>query len=528
MPETSGSINHTWLVAIVLAVTALVYSPGLSGPFIYDDQDHIEINPKIHSPQSLSEVIFNGKRHRRILLNLSYGFNGWTSGLNPFGYKILNLCLHLLTVAFLYFYLRRVFVSGLMLWTPLVVFAIHPLQVESVSYIFGRVSLMSGLLTVLSLWILERSERYPFWKLFAVFVAALLVKESAVFLVFLWPLYFALRKMNSLSYLRSKTALASYTVSLFYVPLHVFVTGTSGWWNRVVGLDLYPAADYLINQLHYYFYTFVLFFVPGWQSIYHPFQEPDGLIYLGALAGLAGITFSLWSAWTRRHTHPLISFFVIFFFANLIITNGPLQMINPYAEYRLYLPMLPLALLFAAMTKWVFTKIPVSSVVQNVAVALTCVYFGVSCFWMSSVWGEGFRPYKRAAQIYPNSANNHTLAGIACENDEDMECALFHHKKALELISNSFKKHSRKATLRLAFLHTRMENYSEALATLELFPEDRVPENDPTYFQLKLNLLIYLKRQQDYKDLLEKVEPKYPKDTFQRQKKSARDLLGIQ
>ena len=285
MPDSSGPISHTWILAVVLALTALAYSPGLSGPFIYDDQDHIEINPKIHSPDSVSDVIFNGKRHRRILLNLSYGLNGWMSGLNPYSYKIFNLVLHLLTVAFLYLYLRRIFLSGLMLWTPLVIFAIHPLQVESVAYIFGRVSLMTGLFTIISLWLLEKSERYPFWKLAGVFVAALLVKESAVLLLFLWPLYFALKKHGSLSFLTSRQALASYSLSLLYLPLHLFVTGSSSFWDRVVGFQLYPMADYLINQLHYYFYTLILFFAPGWQTIYHPFQEVSPTLVVGAGGG---------------------------------------------------------------------------------------------------------------------------------------------------------------------------------------------------------------------------------------------------
>ena len=74
--------KEVFILFAILISSVFIYLPAQKGVFLYDSEAHIRANSKIHSPQSVSDVVFNGLRQRRIIMNLSFGLNGYLSGLN--------------------------------------------------------------------------------------------------------------------------------------------------------------------------------------------------------------------------------------------------------------------------------------------------------------------------------------------------------------------------------------------------------------------------------------------------------------
>ncbi|RFC37239.1 MAG: Tetratricopeptide repeat-containing protein [Candidatus Nitrotoga sp. SPKER] len=171
----------------MLAVS-ICYVNALNGTFQFDDYNVIVNNPSVHSWAGWAEGLSTGIRP---LLKFSYTLN-WTMGTGVIGFHLTNLLIHL-TNAYLVYRLTQAFMQQQ--WqqdefrqVPIFVallFAVHPIYTEAVTYICGRsISLMTlfylaGLLAYISGRMQQNSVKvYGVTPLF--FVMALGVKETAV------------------------------------------------------------------------------------------------------------------------------------------------------------------------------------------------------------------------------------------------------------------------------------------------------------------------------------------------------------
>jgi tetratricopeptide (TPR) repeat protein len=176
VPEGAASSRPVWAAILILVVAVVAaYANSLHGPFIFDDEPSIESNPSIRSlafPQVLlappEAVTVTG----RPLVNLSLAINYAVGGLAVEGYHLVNLALHLLATLALFALVRRTLLlpglaerfrssaTGLALGVALL-WAIHPLQTESVTYVVQRAEVMVGLFFFLTLYTFLRSTSAP-------------------------------------------------------------------------------------------------------------------------------------------------------------------------------------------------------------------------------------------------------------------------------------------------------------------------------------------------------------------------------
>ena len=175
--------TKTILAAVVVVVAgAAAYSNSFSGPFIWDDIPAIPENATIRSLRS-AEVLLA----RRPLTNLSFAVNYAIGQLAVRSYHAGNLLIHLLAALTLFGIVRRTLLlpalrdrfagasTGLAAAVALI-WALHPLQTESVTYIVQRVESLMGLCYLLTLYALIRgagSERPRPWYAACVVVCAL-------------------------------------------------------------------------------------------------------------------------------------------------------------------------------------------------------------------------------------------------------------------------------------------------------------------------------------------------------------------
>jgi len=125
---------------LVLAfLTFLTYSPSLKNGFVWDDKSiifqqiqHIE-NLDIYKPGSI---------YYRPLTQISFLLDYLLWGYHPFGYHLTNITLHILNVLLFFILARKILakleINSTSTFLLTLVFALHPVHVESVSWIAGR------------------------------------------------------------------------------------------------------------------------------------------------------------------------------------------------------------------------------------------------------------------------------------------------------------------------------------------------------------------------------------------------------
>ena len=201
-----------WLLILVAAAVNL---PSLIPGFIHDDHAIVEKNDLVRDPSRLGAIFTKGywnvsdvpvQNLYRPVTILSFALNHAAGGDHPFGYRLVNLALHLLVTLLLYAVARRVCDAaapargvapgpagaGALLDPPLLaalLFAVHPVHTEVLGMIVGRAELLAaaGTLGCLLLFLLGRERAAAGGRslpLFGVSIACLvlgfLAKENAV------------------------------------------------------------------------------------------------------------------------------------------------------------------------------------------------------------------------------------------------------------------------------------------------------------------------------------------------------------
>ena len=155
--QANAKTHWIWIGAILL-LTLIVFWPSLQHEFLnWDDETYIHENPVIQKldAESLS-VMFDSQRsligNYHPITELSFAINYFLGGLNPVGYIFINLFLHLLNIWLIYLVTARIFKTDpkISLITALL-FAVHPMHVESVCWIAERKDVLYTFFFLLSL-----------------------------------------------------------------------------------------------------------------------------------------------------------------------------------------------------------------------------------------------------------------------------------------------------------------------------------------------------------------------------------------
>jgi tetratricopeptide (TPR) repeat protein len=172
-------------VPVLVILTFLTYLPALRNGFIWDDNDHFTENPAMTRPDGLQKIWSSLTVSRYYPLTLtSFWVQRRLWGLNPLAYHAVNIGLHALNAVLVLLLLRRLKVPGA--WAAAALWAVHPVNVESVAWATELKNIQSGVFFFLSLLCFLRHERRPQGGWYApslvAFAAALVSKPSTVIL----------------------------------------------------------------------------------------------------------------------------------------------------------------------------------------------------------------------------------------------------------------------------------------------------------------------------------------------------------
>jgi Flp pilus assembly protein TadD len=137
--------NYSFALVLLITVS---YLPVFRAGFVWDDDENILESPNLHDLAGLKRIWLEPTSTQQYypLTHTSFWLQAKTSGLSPLPFHVANLALHVVTALLVLALLRRLAVAGAEFGATL--FALHPLNVESVAWITERKNVLSGALVL--------------------------------------------------------------------------------------------------------------------------------------------------------------------------------------------------------------------------------------------------------------------------------------------------------------------------------------------------------------------------------------------
>lgn len=303
--------TRRWVqVALLAVLVGTAYAPALKGGFIWDDDAFLTRNVLIRAPDGLRRFWLTREATDYWPMTSTTMWVEWRLwGMDARGYHATNVALHFVEVLLLWSVLRRLGVPGAFLGAAL--FAVHPVNAESVTWITQRKNLMAMLFYLASArFFLEAEERRPAgpraaagWlsASLAAFALAMLSKGSAAMLPVVLAGAIAVRRRPTRAdalRLAPFFLVAALLAAVDVVFAHPGVgppIRTAGLGERALGAGA-AVLFYLSKAVLPIGLNFIY---PLWKI------DPAGLLWWLPLAGCAGLTAILWLG-RRRGARPAL------------------------------------------------------------------------------------------------------------------------------------------------------------------------------------------------------------------------------
>jgi tetratricopeptide (TPR) repeat protein len=521
--------KSAWMLGVLLvALIMMAYQQVWHAGFIWDDDAYVTRNPTLRDLHGLwriwGELSATPQYYPLVHTSFWLEYHAW--GLNPLGYHLTNVVLHALAAVLLWRVLVKLKIPGA--WLGAVIFALHPVEVESVAWITERKNVLSGVfyfgaaLAYLR-FELERDEGTPkrafiYLVSLVLFVCALLSKTVACSL----PAALLLMRWWKKGRLNWRDAVPLIPFFVIGVGMGLLTAWMEQHYVRAQGAEWsYTFVDRcLIAGRIVWFYAFKLLW-PAKLTFIYPHWEisADSLVqWLFPLSAIAGVV-ALWFARKRIGRGPIAA--TLFFIGTLFPALGFFN-VYPFrysftADHFQYLASVGLIVLLAAGIKRatgffrgkkrLCFEIVVSSALILLLATLTWrqtgIYRSSDTLWSDTLaknptgWivhngiatnllekgqvAEALLHLRQALESNPNNVVTHSNLGYALLVVGRLGESLEHLEKALEINPNYSGAHANIANTLL-----QMGRTEQALAhlrkALELEPGDAEAQKNMAWF----------------------------------------------
>ncbi|QSX73546.1 hypothetical protein HIV01_009780 [Lysobacter arenosi] len=402
------------LMLALFSLVAMIYAPGLSGDFLFDDFHNIVHNKSVHATSLdwatlvRAATAYEPGAIARPLATVTFAIDYYIGGADPWGYKLVNVLIHALNSLLILALVQRL--AGLgqtrYRWTAATCFviaavwALHPLQVSAVLYVVQRMEILSLTFVLVGLLAYIKGRRAQVagaagwgWLLFSFALAGigLLSKETAV----LFPLYCLALELTLLDFSaqqrRTRQVLVAFyaIASVLAVIAFVFVILPHYWAPESFEGRNYTMVERLLTQLRVLSMYLGWMIVPatGTMTFYydnfvpsHGLLDPvstlwGGLLLLGLLA----------AAIASRKRNRLFALGMLWFFCAHVLTSNviPLELVF---EHRNYFALLGVVLAVASLIDRIPT--PTTTAISRTLAAALIASLGFLTVLQTATWGN--------------------------------------------------------------------------------------------------------------------------------------------
>lgn len=449
--------RHLYYPIFLIVLICISYSNTLHSPFVYDDLYGISENRYIQireiSLNGLSDIIKHSYARSRPVSNITLALNYMYGGLDTFGYHAVNISIHILTAIFIYLLFLTIFRTRTLEsyhdHAPVLAFAIaglwslNPVQTQAVTYIIQRMTSLATMFYIISFYCYVKASakkaheirgKSIFYGLaFLASVLAMGSKEIAITLplVFLLYEYFVFVRNNekSMRGLMKKVlflTICTMVIALAYIkfqnPLTFIEKHLIG---EIVSFNIQDGQIGITQKIMtearviFYYISLFLFPHPSRQMLLYDYPVSSSLF--APLTTIISIItfFSLIFLAFRLKKKPLISFFILWYFTNLMLESTVIKL-HLVFEHRLYLPSVGIAaivilLLWKGARRYNISTRPVVGACHILFIMLAFMTYN-----RNGIWRDDVTLYEDNLRKNPNSSTIHYNLAVAYGNRPDM------------------------------------------------------------------------------------------------------------
>lgn len=435
------------LVALVL----VVFAQSVGFEFVnYDDPSFVVSNPHLEGGLTLEGLRWafsvSDVSQYHPLTWVSFMVDRELFGLEPAGYHLVNVLLHLAATLMLFALLRAATGSTWRSALVAALWAVHPLRAESVAWVAERKDVLSAFLGLATLRLYVAHAARPTARRFAgvaaLFTLGLLAKPMLVtlpavmLLMDFWPLGrlapahpSAGERLPWRSALAEKLPLLALAAASGVATLLVQERGAA---LRSVGA--YPLAARLSTAVAGYGWYVGKLFVPSGLAVFYPYDRVPGFLETAALAAALGLL-TAWAVMSRR-TRPYLAVGWGFFLVMLLPVVGLLQVGSQrVADRYSYLPHIGLLVALVWLAADLLPRTSAAARRLFVAAA-TAVCLGLASlgFRQVGVFSDSVTLMTRALQVTENNYLAHTNLAAALAASGRVAEAELHYREALRIL----------------------------------------------------------------------------------------------
>ncbi len=472
--------NKKYLIGLFLAIIAIltvsIYFPSLNNKFLndWDDGVYVTNNTQIKSlhGDSISYTLKKTFRsytygHYHPLTMLSYCIEYNLSRLNPKTYHTTNLILHILN-SFLVFALIWLLVrQSLVAFITALLFALHPMHVETVAWIADRKDLLCslffiGAMCTYVMYHQNQNKKYYVFT-FVLFVLALFSKAMAItFPIVLFALdYFMTGKF---SIRNSKGKLPFFTLSLIFGYVSILAQKSN---DALADLDHINFLEKIMfSSYSVIMYVVNLFSFSNISAFYnYPLTENGKypVIFYVAPFLLIGL---IWLLLKVKEQKKLIRFGFAFFIITIalvlqIIPAGNVIMADRYT----YIPYIGLFFVIASFSNSLITNTKSKST-KPIVIAVLVIYLGACCYFTfnrTKIWKDSMTLWSDTIEKNPDAALPYSNRAALFVKQNQTEKAISDLDHAIRIRPNYVTAHYNRG---VAFM--RLGKFNEAVGDFSM------------------------------------------------------------
>ena len=454
--------------AALAFILLLVYSNSLDCEWHLDDFHSITQNPNIHLKEmtctgllkSLHSDLNYPEKLYRPIAGLTFALNFFISGTDPFSFHLVNLLTHWLCSFFLFLFLyqtlhlpsfhgKHASSAYSIALLSAVLWAINPIQTQSVTYVVQRMTSLAGLFYIMSMFFYAKGRtaqdgkrRFLYGALcFTAFVLAFGSKENAALLPFSILLYEGIVvQADIVSWIkRNKTyVLTALALILTLSVLYVYYRRGSilSFLNDYQERPFTLAQRLLTQPRVVLFYLSLIFYpLPGRLSIAHSFDISTSLFSpVSTLFAILSIVGAVVFAVLFSRRHRILSFCILFFLVNHLLESSvfPLELVF---EHRNYIPsmvvFLPIAIGFCLLFGR-YANAPGMKGILAAFIVLLLAGLGHATYLRNFAWKTEQTLWADAAMKAPDQFRPHHNLGVVYQQQGRLQEAVAEFEKALK------------------------------------------------------------------------------------------------